>query len=394
MSRAEAPLIFLVAGEPSGDALGAPLMAALKRRTGGEIRFAGVGGPQMAAEGLSSLFPISDLAVMGIAEVLPNLRRILGRIRETADAVRDLRPAVVVTIDSPDFSVRVWRRIQGLGIPIIHYVAPSVWAWRAGRARKYARYIDHLLTLLPFEPPYFERVGLAATFVGHSALEGGAGKGDGPGFRRAHGIDADATVLCVLPGSRRGEIGHHLPVFRDTVARLSAGHAGLYTVLPTVPHLRDRIGEMTADWPTPLTVVAGTKEKYDAMAASDAALAASGTVALELALAGLPMVIAYRANPLTAAVAKALVKVDYGCLINLLLDRPAVPEMLQERVRPDILAEAVERLLTDEAARKEQVEASAKAVAMLRDGDIMPSDRAAEVTLKVARRSIGAREEG
>lgn len=383
------PLVFLAAGEPSGDALGAPLMAALKKRTGGNIRFAGIGGPLMTAQGLESLFPIADLAVMGVAEVLPNLRRILRRIRETGDSIRELRPDVVITIDSPDFSVRVWRRIQGLDIPIVHYVAPSVWAWRAGRADKYARYIDHLLTLLPFEPPYFERVGLAATFVGHSVLEGGAGKGDGKVFRVAHGIPADATVLCVLPGSRRGEVRYHAPVFRETVKRLAAKNVGLHTVLPTVPHLRSRIAELTADWPTPLTVVSGEGEKYGAMAASDAALAASGTVALELALAGLPMVVGYRANPLTAAIAKRLVKVEHATLVNLLLQRAVVPEMLQERCRPDLLVEALGGLLTDPEARTAQTEASAKAVAMLKPGDMMPSDKAAAAVLEVIEKRNG-----
>lgn len=385
----KSPLVFLAAGEPSGDALGAPLMAALTKQTGGNIRFAGVGGPLMIAQGLESLFPIADLAVMGMAEVLPNLRRILRRIRETGDSIRDLRPDVVITIDSPDFSARVWRRIQGLDIPVVHYVAPSVWAWRAGRAQKYARYIDHLLTLLPFEPPYFERVGLAATFVGHSALEGGAGKGDGEAFRSAHGIAADATVICVLPGSRRGEVRHHAPVFRETVKRLAVNNAGLHTVLPTVPYLRSRIAELTLDWPTPLTVVADEKQKYDAMAASDAALAASGTVALELALAGLPMVVGYRANLLTAAIAKRLVKVEHATLVNLLLQRAVVPEMLQERCRPDLLAEALSRLLADPDARKAQTEEFAKAVAMLKPGDMMPSDRAAGVVLDVIATRIG-----
>ncbi|MDA0998848.1 MAG: lipid-A-disaccharide synthase, partial [Proteobacteria bacterium] len=215
-------LVYLIAGEPSGDALGAKLMTALRAETGGGVEFAGVGGAMMTAEGLTTLFPMSDLTVMGIAEVLPNILTILSRIRQTAADVAARRADVVVTIDAPDFCFRVAKRLKGKGIPLVHYVAPSVWAWRPGRARKIAALVDHVLCLLPFEPPYFQRVGLTATFVGHSILESGAGSGDGTGFRSRHGIPPSAPLLAVLPGSRGSEITRLLTAFGEIVAVLAA----------------------------------------------------------------------------------------------------------------------------------------------------------------------------
>src|SRR4051794_22853342 len=196
----EAPFIFIVAGEPSGDALGGALIRALRKRTGGRLRFAGIGGESMAEQGLSSLVPLSDLAVAGIAEVLPRAPLILRRGRETGGAIREMHPDAVVTIDSSGFSWRIAHRLRRAGerLPLIHYVAPMVWAWRPGRARRMARWYDHLLTLLPFEPPYFERVGLACTYVGHPVIESGADKGDAARFRARHGIAADELVISVL----------------------------------------------------------------------------------------------------------------------------------------------------------------------------------------------------
>ena len=297
----EGPLVFLVAGEPSGDELGARLMAAIEQRR--RVRFAGVGGPLMEARGLSSLFPMAELSVMGLAEVVPHLPKLIRRLSQTAAAVRQCRPAVLLTIDSPGFNFRLAKRLKGAGVPIVHYVAPSVWAWRPGRARAVAGYLDHLMALLPFEPPYFEAEGLATTFVGHPVLEDGLDgiveRGDGEGFRRRHRIPPGATVLCVLPGSRRSETGRLLPVFARTLGLLKEQFADLYAVVPTVDTVADEVTAAAAGWPVPAVVIAAASEKAAAFAAADVALAASGTVALELAVAGVPAVIAYRVHPLT-----------------------------------------------------------------------------------------------
>lgn len=377
------PLIFLVAGEPSGDALGAGLMAALKERTGGAVRFAGVGGEGMASQGLDSLFPMADLSVMGVAEVLPRLPRILRRLSETAREARRLRPAAVVTIDAPDFCFRLAKRLRRDGIPLIHYVAPSVWAWRPGRARKIAAFLDHLLALLPFEPPYFEREGLPCTFVGHPVVESGADLGDGRRFRERHGIAAETTVICVLPGSRRSETSRLLPVFAEAVAGLRATRPDLVAVVPVIGAMAGEVARAVADWPVPATVVHERADKIDAFAAADVALAASGTVALELAMAETPAVIAYRVSPLTAWLARRLVRVSYANLVNLVLDRPAVPELLQGDCRPERLAAALETLIADDAARRSQVEAGREALARLGRGGPSPGERAAAVVIEV-----------
>lgn len=386
-SPEDGPLVFLIAGEVSGDLLGGRLMAALSRRTGGRVRFAGVGGPRMRAEGLDPLFPMDDLAVMGLAEVLPRLPTLLRRMREATSAVRRLRPDVVVTIDAPDFCFRVGRRIRGEGIPLVHYVAPTVWAWRPGRARKVAAFLDHLLALLPFEPPYFEREGLPCTFVGHPVVEGGAGRGDGARFRAARGIPAGAPLLCVLPGSRQGEVARLLPAFGEAVARLARSHPGLEVAVPTVGTVRDRVAEAVRGWPVRAHLVEGDEDKYDAMAAAAVAMAASGTVALELALAGLPSVIAYRLSPLTAALARRLVRVRHVNLVNIMLDRPLVPELLQEDCTPERLEEEVDRLLRDPEARRAQREGAAEVAAWLGRGGTPPAERAAEVVLGVLGRN-------
>lgn len=376
------PLIYLVAGEPSGDLLGGRLMAALKAATGGHVRFSGVGGQAMVAEGLISQFPLSDLAVMGIIEVLPHAPRIFRRVRETVEAVKSLRPDAVVTIDAPAFAFRVGKKLKGAGIPLIHYVAPSVWAWRPRRARMIARFLDHLLVFLPFEPPYFTREGLAATFVGHPAVE--APKGDGAAFRARHGIPATAPVLVMLPGSRRGEVKRLLPVFCETLTALAERYPDLRVVVPTVPNVETDVRSGLADFPTPVVVV-GAAEKYDAFAAADLSLAASGTVVLELAVAGVPTVMAYRVAPLSAWVAKRMVKVRYATLVNLVLNRDVVPEMIQERCTPGLLATVLMKLLESEEARSLQRAAFAEVVCALTPEGAWPSERAADVVLKIVR---------
>jgi lipid-A-disaccharide synthase len=392
-SAGEAPFIFIVAGEPSGDALGAALIKALRQRTGGRLRVAGVGGERMREEGLESLVPLADLAVIGVAEVLPRAPLILRRVRETVAAVRALRPDAVVTIDSSGFSWRVAERLRRSGetLPLIHYVAPMVWAWRAGRARRMARWYDHLMALLPFEPPYFERVGLACSYVGHPVLDSGADRGDGIRFRAAYGVGADETLIAVLPGSRGGEVQRLLPIFGAALARLEALIGRFRVVVPTVATVANVVREATRVWPGGPVVVLGPQDKYDAFAASRAALAASGSVALELAMARLPMVVCYRLNPLTEALLDRVVRVRQVNLVNLLLERPVVCELLRGECTPERLAVEAALLVRDEQVRAEHVAGYDAAMRRLAADGRSPSLRAADQVLAiVAARRCGA----
>jgi lipid-A-disaccharide synthase len=389
VSISEAPLIYIVAGEPSGDLLGGRLMHALKERMGGRVRFAGIGGETMAAEGLQSRVALSELAVMGVLEVLPAARRIFRRVAETVEDIQRQKPVALVTIDSSGFTWRIAQRLRKAGstLPMIHYVAPMVWAWRGGRAKRMARWYDHLMALLPFEPPYFTAVGLSCGYVGHSVVESGADGGDGPGFRRRHAIPDDAPLLTMLPGSRRGEVGTLLPVFAKVAENIAATHPNLRIVVPTTANVADTVEAALASWPLPTIVLRGIAEKYDAFAASDAALAASGTVALELAMAKLPAVITYRINPITHAYVDRVVKVDYANLINVVLNREAVPELLQYDCTPEKLTASVTRLLDDKEAAATQIAAGQEALKVLGYGGVSPALRAAdEVLAAIARK--------
>ena len=385
----DGPLICLIAGEPSGDLLGARLMKALNEETGGRIRFAGVGGEAMTGAGLTSFFPLSDIAVMGLVEVVPHLRRILKRIDETTDRIAALKPDALVTIDAPDFSLRISRRLGGQGIKRIHYVAPSVWAWKPGRAKKIAGFLDHLLALLPFEPPYFDVHGLSTTFIGHPAVES-AGSGDGRAFRTRHGIPDDAVVLAMLPGSRRGEVRRHLPIFRRTLMRLREAHPDLVVVVPTVDTVRHRVEAAVDLWPGDAIVV-GPDEKYDAFAASNAALAASGTVSVELGIAEVPTVVTYKLAWATAGLVALMKRIDHVSPINLVLDAAAQPEYLQHKATPAKLAPAIETLLTDAAARDAQLAACREGLERMGLGDEPPSRRAARAVLSVLNGRDGSR---
>lgn len=384
------PLFFLVAGEASGDYLGARLMQALKIETGRRVRFAGIGGPRMQAEGLDLLFPQTELAHMGVFELFVHLPRLARRLRQTVRAVETLSPAALITIDSPDFSFRVAKRLKKSGVPLIHYVAPTVWAWRPGRAKKIAAFLDHLLALLPFEPPYFTVHGLDCTFVGHPVLESGAGKGDGARFRAKYAVCDAAVLLAVLPGSRRGEVGRLLPVLRETVLLLKEKIPALQLVIPLVPGVADRIEKEARTWPVPVHFVRDDADKYDAFAASSAALACSGTVSVELALAGVPTAIAYKVGKLTAMLSRRLVKTKYATLLNIMNDRAVMPEFLQEECTSKKLCEAVIGLLTDEATRRTQKDAFASLSAWLGRDQFVPSEKAAQTVLAVvARKRVG-----
>lgn len=388
--------IALIAGEPSGDALGAALMRALRLETGGRVEFAGVGGAQMEEQGLRSEVPIADLAVMGLVEVLPRLRMLMRRIDQTAQFVLSGSPDIVVTIDSPGFSRRVAHRLSNRRFPLVHYVAPTVWAWRPGRARRMARLYDHLLTLLPFEPPYFEVVGLPATFVGHPAVETIAAAREaelaaaaaGAAFRHRHGIPEGKQLLAVMPGSRKGEVTKLLPVFAEVLDRLKRQGLELHILLPTVETVSSIVHAASLELPFAATVLETASERYIAMIAADAALAASGTATLELGLAATPTLLAYKVNPLTAAIVRRLISTPYAGLVNILQQREVMPEFLQEDCRADLIAPALQRLLTDPVARQAQIDGCAAIAAQLGAGDVLsPSTRAARAILAVAAKS-------
>ncbi len=381
-------LVYVIAGEASSDALGAAFMRSMRARYGDGVRFAGVGGEQMTREGLSSLFPISEMAVMGVFEILPYARHLLKRIAETAEDILKQRPAILLTIDSKAFTFRVVQRVRaqrakrGVSFPLVHMVPPTVWAWRPGRARVIAKFLDHLLCLFPFEPPYFERHGLPTTFVGHpSALQP---EGNGARFRARHGIEPDAPVLLILPGSRPGEVRRLIPVFGPVVDRIVTRYPGMRVVVPTVPVVADAVRRGVADWRGEPLVVDGTDQKFDAFAAGTAALAASGTVTLELSLAGVPTVVAYRVGWLSAIVAKMLVNRDSVILTNRLLEKQILPLYVQEECQPDTLTIAVQRLIDDKRAREEQIEAGREIrEKLIADGE-PPADRMARVVASLA----------
>lgn len=381
------PLIYIIAGEPSGDLLAARLMAALKQLTDHSVRFAGIGGEAMRAEGIDSLFPQADLAIMGFAEVVPRIPKILARLRQTLDDIETRQPSLIITVDSWGFTGRVAKALKKKGstIPRLHYVAPMVWAWKEKRARTLAERVDRLLCLLPGEPAYFARHGLPAVHVGHSVLERQGEKRDGKGFRRRHAIPEDAPVLCVLPGSRNSETSRLLPVFAETAEFMAERFPGLHLVVPSVETVSASVRDAVAGWRVPAVVV-GNEEKWDAFAASDAALAASGTVALELAVSAVPMVIAYRVAPLTAMLARRLLTIKYACLLNLMVDRLVVPEFIQENCTANALTEALTPLMTDGPVRRQQLAGSAEALKILGVDGEKPSWRAAREALSMMRR--------
>lgn len=377
-------LIYLIAGEPSGDQLGARLMRAIRRRRP-DVTFAGIGGAAMAAEGSASLFPMSDLSIMGLLEVLPRIRLLRRRIRETAADIAARRPAVVVTIDSPGFTLRVLRAIAPLGIPRAHYVAPQVWAWREGRVKHYPGLWERLLCLLPFEPAFFARHHLPATFVGHPVLESGADTGDAARFRARHHLAPDDRILIVMPGSRRGEVSRLLPILRATLERL---REPVVPVIPLAGPVAAAVTAATDRWTKRPILISESADKHDAFAAAAAALTKSGTSTLELALAGVPMVVTYRANPITVWLLRRMALVKYASLLNLLSARQIIPELLQDDATPEKLAAALETVLTPEGAAAQRA-AFIEPLAMLRPPAGEPSDAAAAAVLDLIEQSAG-----
>jgi lipid-A-disaccharide synthase len=383
--------IFLIATEESGDRLGASLMKVLRQRLGGAVRFEGVGGRSMAREGLTSLFPIEELSIMGLASVVKQLPMILRRIRKTADAVTQASPDVLVIIDSPDFTHRVARRVRARdpAIPIIDYVSPSVWAWRPGRARAMLRYVDHVLALLPFEPEAYRKLrGPPCSYVGHPLIEqiGRLRPGADEQKRR----NEPPPVLLVLPGSRRSEIRHHMAVFGETLGRLQAESMPFELILPTMPHLQDAIAEGVKGWPVQPRIVVGENEKRAAFRIAHAAFVKSGTVTLELAIAGVPMVAAYKVGAVEASIMRRVIRTSSVILANLVIGENVVPEFIQENCTAEKLAPVLRDVLTDSPSRRRQVEAFAKIDAIMSTGNQPPSVRAADIVLATLRKARGS----
>ena len=380
--------VFLIATEESGDRLGAALMKILRQRLGGAVRFEGVGGRAMAREGLDSLFPIDELSIIGLAAVAKQLPKILRLIRQTAAAATEAAPDILVIIDSPDFTHRVARRVRARDarIPIVDYVSPSVWAWRPGRARAMLKYVDHVLALLPFEPEAYRKLhGPPCSYVGHPLTEQLTSLR--PNVDEAKRRDAPPPVLLVLPGSRRSEIRHHIAVFGEVLGRLQEQGMAFEPVLPTMPHLQEAVAEGVKAWPVQPRVVIGEQEKRAAFRIAHAALAKSGTVTLELALAGVPMVTAYRTGAMEAWILRRAIKVNSVILANLVIGENVVPEFLQEDCTPEKLAAALRDLLGDSDLRRKQVEAFAKIDTIMSTGNQPPSARAADIVLATMRKS-------
>ena len=378
--------VFILAGEPSGDKLGGALMAGL-RALRPDVTFEGIGGVQMQAEGLHSRFDMDELSVMGLAEVLPKYRHLKRRISETAEAVVAMRPDVLITIDSPDFSLRVAKQVKARSdIRTVHYVAPTVWAWRAGRAAKMARHIDHVLALFPFEPPLMQTAGMRCDFVGHPVVsEPVATQAEADAFRMRHGLGRK-PLLMVLPGSRRGEVARLGERFGAAVKLLKARNPDMQTVVPAAGSVAEAVLDLTSTWPDRLVLdpregsyESAMAEKRSAFAAADIALAASGTVSLELAASRTPMVIAYDMSPLSRIIISRMMLVDTVTLVNLVSETRTVPEFIGKACTPEAIAEGLEAVI---AAPQAQRAAMDTTMVRLGRGGEDPGLRAARAVLE------------
>ena len=376
-------LIYIIAGEASGDVLGARLIAAL-RKARPDVSFAGIGGERMAEQGVSSLFPHRELALMGLLEVLPRIRQLKRRLAETEADILARQPALLVTIDSPGFTLRIAEAVKPHGIRVMHYVAPQVWAWRPGRVKTLRRKIDYLLCLLPFEPAFFEAADIPVRFVGHPVLESGVDQGNAARFRARHGLAATDRPLIIMPGSRRIEATRLLPIFGATLKALLPQNPGLRPVVAVSPIVAPLVREAAGTWPAAPILVEDIADKHDAFAAAaenGAGLIKSGTSSLEMAVAGVPHIVAYRVNPITAAIARRLVKVPHASLVNLLCGREVVPECIQEDCTPEKLTSALLPLLQDEAFIAAQRQGFAETLAKLHAPEGAPSEAAAAAVL-------------
>ncbi len=381
--------IYMIAGEESGDQIGGSLMEALnKKATDFDLSFEGIGGNHMSSQGLRSLFPMTELSIMGLLEIIPHIVNVLARLNQTVEDIKRLRPDLVVTIDAPGFNFRLAKRLKSLNIPVVHITAPTVWAWRPRRAERVAGYLTHLLTLFHFEPPYFTKHGLKTTFMGHPLVEKKLWDVSPELYRKNHQIKKKQPLLCLLPGSRAGEIKNHLPIFLDTVEMLKANHPDLEVVVPTLPRFKDQIETALKQRGIAVHITTDEEEKYQAMRASTAALAASGTVTLELGLCDTPMVVAYKGNPISAAIVKRMLLTKHVSLTNILLEKQVVPELLQENCKAQDLSLELNRLLKDKsnshAIQKKELFKLQKLVQS--DSGKTPSEMAAAIILETLKK--------
>jgi lipid-A-disaccharide synthase len=380
--------IYLIATEESGDRLGSALMKVLRQRLGDDVRFEGVGGSSMAREGLQSLFPIEELSIIGLAAVLRKLPLILKLITRATEDVLRARPDVLVIIDSPDFTHRVAKRVRqrDRSIPVVNYVSPTVWAWRPGRAKAMRAYVDHVLALLPFEPEAHRRLGgPPCTYVGHPLIE----QIDAlrPNADEQVRRETKPPVLLVLPGSRRSEIRHHMATFGATLDLLQKQGTQFELILPTMPHLVEVIAEALKAWPVQPQIVVGETEKRAAFRIAHAAFAKSGTVTLELALSGVPMVTAYKAGSVEAWIIRRRITSSSVILANLVIGENVIPEFIQEDCAPEKLAASLQEVLADTPMRHRQIEALARLDGIMATGAASPSVGAANVVLATMRKS-------
>ena len=385
--------LFLIAGEPSGDRLGAELIDGLREIVGTDLQVAGVGGGRMQESGLQSLFPMNELSLMGIAEILTRIPSLYKRISQTVEAIAAMQPDALITIDSPDFNFRVAARAkrQNRSLRVIHYVAPTVWAWRPGRARHMATFTEHVMVLLPFEPHYFRVAGMTCDFVGHPAICRYGDDEVNSARERLKGRLAGHPLVAILPGSRASELRRMGPVFKGVVQEIANRHSDTTFVLPAATAVADMVEELVADWKGRVVVIdpsgkdtaTAELEKFAAMTLADAAFATSGTVALELAAANCPMVIGYKSNWLTGTIVKRMARVSSVNLVNLVNGSNDVPEFLLDDCRPDKIATALSGLLIDEKQRSRQLAAFARAMSLMEKDRFDPARRAAESVLRV-----------
>lgn len=379
--------IYLIAGEPSGDLLGSRFMRAMRSKVGDEVEFFGVGGDTMEEVGLKSLFDISDLAVMGLVEVIPSIPKVLRRIKETVEDIVRVKPDVVITIDSWSFCSRVHKALRKLktGIPQVHYVAPQVWAWKKKRARTMYKYIDCLLTLFPYEPKYFTPYKLDARFVGHPVIESEVVTASGEAFRKKYNISDDKQIITILPGSRKNEVSKLFPVFLDAAKELKKRNDNLFFVIPTVKTVAGMVKKEADKSVFPVLVVETQEDRYGAFRASSAAIAASGTVALELAICDIPHIIAYKVSAFSAFLARKFLHIEFVNLSNILLGREIIPELLQERCVCGNIRSYISSILRKDELYEKQIDGFDKVRKILGQGIQKPSENACDIILDIIR---------
>ena len=368
--------VAILTGEPSGDLLAYETIEALKAQVP-DLELLGIGGERLASLGLKSRFPLSEFSLNGIAEVLPHLPRLLFRVEQITRWLLTEQPDVVLTVDAPDLTLRIARMLRARGYQgkLVHLVAPTVWAWKPERAAKISAFLDHVLCLFPFEPPYFEEHGLAATFVGHPIVA-----------RPAPVLSKDANALLLLPGSRMTEVRQLVPLFREVVQRLAPAYPGLRCLVPTVETTRSFVAARMVNWPTPIEFLFRSEDRQRAFHQAEVALAASGTVALELAQADVAGVITYRLSSMTYQQVMRQTRLEHFSLINILAGQEIMPERLQDQATAERLLPELEKLLSDADARYAQVRAQRQALAKLAlSGDQSPAKLAAETLLTVVR---------